>query len=94
MPAVDLKNPSLKKFVSDYGWATEKVAVDTGATFCATSSTHPKLCQTLVTLHSIDHIRIYLAAAFAVFVLAKYRLDRWLSPSNGDSDLAEKQKVD
>ncbi|RHY09964.1 hypothetical protein DYB36_003178 [Aphanomyces astaci] len=56
-----------------------------------------RLCHVLVTLHSLDHIRIYLIASFAVFMLAKVRLDRWLTPLEDGGDVAglvNKQKVD
>ncbi|RQM11490.1 hypothetical protein B5M09_006908 [Aphanomyces astaci] len=55
-----------------------------------------RLCHVLVTLHLLDHIRIYLIASFAVFMLAKVRLDRWLTPLEGGGDVAglvNKQKL-
>ncbi|CAK4137238.1 unnamed protein product [Aphanomyces euteiches] len=71
LPAVDLKNPSLKKFVDEHGWSSKKVDSKDP---CG-ASTQPGLCQSLVTLHSISNIREYLIAAFAIFMFLKYQVE-------------------
>ncbi|ETW04793.1 hypothetical protein H310_03930 [Aphanomyces invadans] len=93
LPAVDLNNPSLNKFIQSFGWPPEKVASDVGVTYCTTASTHPKLCHSLVTLHSIRSIRLYLMAAIAVFMVVKHRLDRWLT-RNDVAESTDKTKLD
>ncbi|KAF0696393.1 Aste57867_12859 [Aphanomyces stellatus] len=93
LPPVDLKNPSLIKFAQDYGWPDSKVPAESSLVVCASSS-QPMLCEGLVYLHSIYYIRGYMIAAFALFLMAKLRMDAWTAAAAADEAATEKQKTD